>query len=188
MSDYIQKSVGNISLFLLIFCICSCSEKQKNKSKPENEKVISHSSGLIDLDYINDFESNKSKFKKKSYPLDDFSTEGGELTIFHFGEKEYQVFDFWLYGETGKLNYTYWIDKQFQFNFAKRTKYVYDRPYYEQGFKIDTITHYISYEEPLNILFDKNRIEIKSIEEMESIKIDLESFFNDLTSEIEIPK
>jgi len=39
---------------------------------------------------------------------------------------DYLVLDFWLYGETGKLNYTYLTDKDFKFKFVKQVKYEYD--------------------------------------------------------------
>jgi hypothetical protein len=46
----------------------------------------------------------------------------------------------------------------------------------------------LSYEKPVNKLFDKNRKEISGAEEMEVTKTELKSFFDDLTREIEIPK
>jgi len=188
MNHNVQKSLIGIITLLLICGIHSCKQKQKSETKPENEIAIDLDSNLIGFDFILDFESNKSKFIKDLIPMDDFSTEGGELTVYHSVDKPYRVFDFWLYGETAKLNYTYWTDKNGNFNFARQTKFEHDKPYYEEGFKTDTLVRYLSYEKPVNKLFDKNRKEISGAEEMEVTKTELKSFFDDLTREIEIPK
>ena len=120
--------------------------------------------------------------------MDDFSTEGGELVIFSSDEKEYRVFDFWLYGETGKLNYTYWTNKANEFLFTRRVTYNYDRPYYEEGFQIDTLIHYLSFGRNANTLYGKNGHKILSKQETEAAIADIASFFDELTATIEVPK
>lgn len=188
MNRSIQKSLFGMASIVLFFGIHSCSQKQKSENKPENKIEIDQDSRLTGFNFILDFASNKSNFKKDVYPMDDFSTEGGELAVFRSVDRPYRVFDFWLYGETGELNYTYWIDKTQQFLFARKTDIVYDKPYYEEGFKTDTLIRYLSFEKSVNKLFDKNGKEITSAEEMQITTTELESFFDDLTREIEIPK
>ena len=100
----------------------------------------------------------------------------------------YLVLDFWLYGETGKLNYTYWTDKELKFKFIKQVKYKYDKPYYEVNFKIDTNTNYMSYLNPEIKLFDKDKNEITDKRMIDTKEKELKSFFNDVTRGIEIIK
>ncbi|TMU57465.1 hypothetical protein [Flagellimonas algicola] len=139
------------------------------------------------FDLISDLEADKIIFKKDTLPLDDFSTEGGELIIFTSDKKDYCVFDFWLYGEMGKLHYTYWTDTSNTIVFARRISYNYDRPYYKEGFQIDTMKHYLSFGHTKNRLFGKNRQEIFEKKETQAVQEDLRSFFNELTSGIELP-
>ena len=96
--------------------------------------------------------------------------------------------DFWLYGETGKLNYTYWTDNDFQFKFVKKVNYEYDKPYSEEGFKVDSVTMYLTYSEPNNRLFDSEKKEITDKELVDSTKNELNEFYKDVTQEIKIIK
>lgn len=168
----------------MILGIIACNQKQKN----ENGKAFNDVSEIEGFDYLDDFERSKSTFSMDSIPMDDYSSDGGELILYLANEKDYQVFDFWLFGETGKLNYTYWTDKSLNFNFIKQMKFEYDKPYYEEGFKTDTLIRYLSYENTHTILFDVEKKEVNNTELIESTKNEMESFFRDLTQELDIPK
>lgn len=149
------------------------------------EKSITALSGF---DLIKKFETDKVKFNKDIFELNEHSTDGGELIVYHSNELNYIVLDFWLFGETGKLNYTYWTNNELKFKFIKQVKYEYDKPYYEENFKIDTIRNYLSYPDSGLKLYDKNKIEINDKILIETKRKELESFFNDVTKGIEIIK
>jgi len=176
-----MKKVITIFLFL---CIFSCVEQKKKEKNTVENTTISKSN----FDLIENFETNKTKFNTDTFELNEHSTDGGELIVFHSCKMNYLVLDFWLYGETGKLNYTYWTDKEFKFKFIKQVKYEYDKPYYEDNFKIDTNTNYLSYSNPEIKLFDKDKNEITDKRMIETKEKELKSFFNDVTRGIEIIK
>jgi hypothetical protein len=176
-----MKKVITIFLFL---CIFSCVEQKKK----EINAVENPSTSKSNFDLIENFETNKTKFNTDTFNLNEHSTDGGELTVFHSSKMNYLVLDFWLYGETGKLNYTYWTDKELKFKFIKQVKYKYDKPYYEVNFKIDTNTNYMSYLNPEIKLFDKDKNEITDKRMIDTKEKELKSFFNDVTRGIEIIK
>jgi len=176
-----MKKVITIFLFL---CFFSCVEQKKKEINTVENSTTSKSN----FDLIEIFETNKTKFNTDTFELNEHSTDRGELTVFHSSKVNYLVLDVWLYGETGKLNYTYWTDKEFKFKFIKQVKYVYDKPYYEDNFKIDTITNYLSYSNPEIKLFDKDKNEITDKRMIETKAKELNSFFNDVTRGIEIIK
>jgi hypothetical protein len=95
-----------------------------------------------------------------------------------------------LYGETGKLNYKYWTEKSgnMKFKFVKKLNYEYDKPYYEKDYKTDSIIRYLSYSDSKIKLFDINKTEITESELIDKNKLELESFFIDVTKGIEIIK
>ena len=169
---------------LIILSIFSCVEQKKKEIK-NAENTISLKS---DFDLIQNFEMNKTKFNTDIFELNEHSTDGGTLTVFHSSKMNYLVLDFWLYGETGKLNYTYWTDREFKFKFVKQVTYEYDKPYYEENYKIDTIINYLSYSNSEIKLFDKDKNEINDKILIETKEIELKSFFNDVSSDIEIIK
>ena len=177
-----------VIIILLIFSIFSCSEKKKTDKKQEIKTVENTVTVESGFDLIQNFETNKTNFRTDTFELSEHSTDGGELTVFHSSKMEYLVLDFWLYGETGKLNYTYWTDKDFKIKFVKQIRFEYDKPYYEEGFKIDTITNYLSYLNTATKLYDKNKKEIYNDILIETKKKELESFFKDVTKGVEIIK
>ena len=186
-----KKTMNRILIIFLIIGFCSCGEKQKSEKKTETvtvEKVVPE---LKYFEFLQDFEKNKAEFgTPDTFELNDHSTDGGELKVFHDKDFDYIVFDFWLYGEIGKLNYTYWTDKNgnMEFKFVKKLNYEYDKPYYEENFKIDSTISYLSYSGMKIRMFDLNRNEIQKAELIDSTKNELESFFKDVTKEIEIIK
>ncbi|MDZ7741068.1 MAG: hypothetical protein U5Q03_04780 [Bacteroidota bacterium] len=127
-------------------------------------------------------------FNSDTLEILDHSTDGGQLIVYHDNEFDYVVMDFWLYGETGKLNYTYWTNNDFKFKFVKKVNYEYDKPYYEEGFKIDSVTKYLTYSQSNYRLFDSDKKEITDKELVDSTKKELEEFYTDIAQEIEIIK
>ncbi|MEQ8241000.1 MAG: hypothetical protein RIA69_17415, partial [Cyclobacteriaceae bacterium] len=168
-----------IIIFLLIG-FYSCGEKQNSEKKMETAVIEKTFSELKDFELLQDFEKNKAKFgTPDTFELNNHSADGGELKVFHDKDFNYIVFDFWLYGETGKLNYIYWTDKNrnMEVKFVKQLKYEYDKPYYEEGFKTDSIIRYLSYSDSKTKLFDINKKEITESEQIGISKSELESFF-----------
>jgi hypothetical protein len=178
------KMRGFITIFLLLG-IFSCTESGKNA---KNKTSINSQSELSNFDFIENFENNTKEFSKDTFELNGYSKDGGELIVFHSHKINYLVLDFFLYGETGKLNYTYWTDKEFKFKFIKQTKFEYDKPYYEEGYKIDSIINFLSYQNNEIKMFDKNRNEISSKIFIETNEKELKTFFNDVTKGIQILK
>lgn len=183
--------MNRILIIFLIIGFYSCGEKQKTEKKAESVEIEKAVSDLKDFELLQDFEKNKAEFETPdTFELNDHSTDGGELKVFHDKNFDYVVLDFWLYGETGKLNYTYWTEKggNMEFKFVKQLKYEYDKPYYEEDFKIDSTTQYLSYSDQKVKLFDLYKKEITESEQIEKTKTELESFFRDVTKGIEIIK
>lgn len=183
--------MNRILIIFLIIGFYSCGEKQKPEKNTETVVVEKNVSELNDFELIQDFEKNKAEFgTPDTFELNDHSADGGELKVFHNKDFDYIVYDFWLYGETGKLNYTYWTEKNvnMEFKFVKQLKYKYDKPYYEEDYKMDSIIRYLSYSDSKTKLFDINKTEITESDQIEKSKAELESFFRDVTKGIEIVK
>jgi hypothetical protein len=177
-----------LTIFLLIVGLSSCVENKKTDLEADTKSEIKTKLEINDFDFLENFESNKTKFNSDTIEIQDHSTDGGELIVYHNNEFDYVVLDFWLYGETGKLNYTYWTNVDFKFKFVRKVNYVYDKPYYEEGFKIDSISQYLTYSQPNYRLFDSNKNEITDKELVDSTKREIEEFYKEVTQEIEIIK
>jgi hypothetical protein len=134
------------------------------------------------------FENSKNEFNKDTFELNGNSTEGGELIVYHSSKKNYLVLDFFLYGETGKLNNTYWTDNEFRLKFVRNTEFKYDKPFYEEGYKIDSVISFLSFQSQEIKMFDNNRNEINSKSLVESKAKEMELFFSDMTKGIQILK
>ena len=147
--------MNKILIIFLIIGFYSCGEKQKTEKETVSVEIEKPVSELKDFELVQDFEKNKAEFRTDTFELNDHSADGGELTVFHDKNFDYIVYDFWLFGETGKLNYTYWTDKngKMNFKFVKQLKYEYDKPYYEEGYKTDSIIRYLSYSDSKIKLF-----------------------------------
>jgi hypothetical protein len=182
--------MNKILVVILILGFYSCGEKQKAEKKTESLEIKKTVFKLNDFELLKDFEKNKTEFGTDTFELFGHSPEGGELTVFHNKKFDYVVYDFWLYGETGKLNYTYWAEKNGKLNFKliKQLEYNYNKPFYENGYKTDSIIRYLSYSNSKIKLFDSQKTEINESEKVYKTKLELESFFKDLTEEIEIIK
>ncbi|SFJ67036.1 hypothetical protein [Olleya namhaensis] len=182
--------MNKILVVFLILGFYSCGEKQKAEKKTESLEIEKTVFKLKGFELLKDFEKNKAEFGTDTFELFGHSSEGGELKVFHNKIFDYVVYDFWLYGETGKLNYTYWAEKNGKLNFKliKKLEYNYNKPFYENGYKTDSIIRYLSYSNSKVKLYDLNKTEIKESEKVQKTKLELESFFKDLTKEIEIIK
>ena len=182
--------MNKVLIIFLIIGFYSCGEKQKSEKKTESVEVEKTVSELNGFELLQDFEKNKAEFGTDTFDLFGHSSEGGELTIFHDKKFDYVVYDFWIYGELGKLNYTYWAEKngKLNFKFVKQLEYNYDKPFYQEGFEVDSTTSYLSYSNSKIKLFDINKTEITESELIEKSKSELESFFRDMTKGIEIIK
>ena len=125
-----EKPMNRILIIFLIIGFYSCGEEQKSEEKTEIVIVEKTVPELKDFEFLQDFEKNKAEFgTPDTFELNDHSADGGELKVFNDKDFDYIVFDFWLYGETGKLNYTYWTDKNgnMEFKFVKKLTSVYPK-------------------------------------------------------------
>ncbi len=183
--------MNRILIIFLIFGFYSCVEKQKPERKTKSVEVEKTDFNLKYFELLKNFEQNKEKFgKPDTFELNEDLIEGGELKVFHYKSFNYVVLDFWLYGETRKLNYIYWTEKDnfMEFKFVKQSKYEYDKPYYEKNIKIDTTIQYLSYSDQKIKLFDFQKKEITESKQIKKTKMELDLFFKEVTRGIEIIK
>lgn len=145
-------------LFIVIF-LFSCQEKTEDK-----------------FPIIKEFDANKKLYKIDTIQLENISTEGGELILYFDKENEKSVLDFYVYGETGKLNYTYFTEKDFKYQFVIKKDYKYDKPITEKNLKVDSTINYINFE-PIEKLYDQNGDEITNVEKLNSTISEIDTFF-----------
>ena len=124
---------------------------------------------------LSEFNQTKNQYSVDSTALENVSSEGGEIICYH-NNSDKLVFDFFIYGETGKLNYTYFTDKSLNYQFVVKRNYEYDRPIIEKNMKIDSTINYINHK-PNKILYDQNSNEIKDIKKLNNTLSELDSFF-----------
>lgn len=135
--------------------------------------------------FVDDFEKHKYAFQADTFELYDYSSDGGQLIAYFTRNKEYRVFDIWLFGETGKIHATYWTDKDIEFLIIKRTNFEYDKPYYEKGYKVTETTEYLSYGN--NSVKRYNHAKSEVNDNFTGAKIsEGESFFNEITKNLKI--
>jgi hypothetical protein len=138
------------------------------------------------FDLIDDFEKNKKVFRSDTFDLAGHSTEGGELIAFHGKDRDYLVFDIWLFGETGKIHATYWTDKDLNFKIVRRTDFKYDKPYYEKGYKVSETTEYLSYADNSVRRYSGDQKELN--DSTDEKKMEAENFFKEITKDLKIGK
>lgn len=135
---------------------------------------------------ISKFNTSKDQYKRDTISLEGFSLEGGELIVYH-KKSDTLVFDFFLYGETGKLNYTYFTDKNFEYKFVIKRDYRYNGLITNEKTKIDSTIYFI--ETKLNPrLYDQNIIEVKDSQKVDSIISEIDYFFKDAAKYIKVNK
>lgn len=148
---------------------------------PVYQKFIDKNFALVD-----DFGKNESVFRADTFDLIDQSTDGGKLIAYHTKDRDYLVFDIWLFGETGKIHATYWTDKKLNFKIIRRTDFKYDKPYYEKGYRVTETTEYLSYSNNSVRRYSVDQKELK--DPAEEKKIECENFFKDVTKDLKIVK
>lgn len=147
-----------------------------------DQKFIDDNFTLID-----DFEKNMKVFRQDTFNLKNHSTEGGELIAFSSKDRDYLVFDIWLFGESGKIHATYWTDKDLNFKIIKRTYFKYDKPFYEKRYKMAERTEYLSYSGNSVRSYSVDKKELKDSVTAEK-KAESEDFFKALTKDLKIVK
>lgn len=145
-------------LFIVII-LFSCQEKTEDK-----------------FPIIKEFNTNKKLYKIDTIQLENISTEGGELILYFDKENQKNVMDFYVYGESGKLNYTYFTEKDFKYQFVIKKDYKYDKPITEKSLKIDSTIKYINFE-PIEKLYNQNGDEITNVETLNSTISEIDTFF-----------
>jgi hypothetical protein len=139
------------------------------------------------FDLIEDFQKDKAVFRTDKFNLAGQSTEGGELVAFHHKDKAYVVVDIWIFGEMGKINATYWTDKNLNFLIVNRTDFTYDKPFYEKDFKVKETNTFLSYNSDKVRSYDNERKELSDSQTTE-MKKEYEEFFEDVTKGLKIVK
>ncbi|HZY81130.1 MAG TPA: hypothetical protein VFE50_16515 [Cyclobacteriaceae bacterium] len=181
----------NKTIFIFVICgaLFSCSVKDTETSTPTSAQNEQSTSAKADGNFnlIDDFEKSSGLFRRDTFELYDQSAEGGQLVALHSKDKDYLVFDIWLFGETGKIHSIYWTDKKLNFILVKRVDYTYDRPFYEDGYKTEEKTSFYSFLNNSFMAYDADRQEMKhsNTSDMEN---KLRSFFTDVAKGVEIGK
>jgi hypothetical protein len=181
-----------ILTFVISLGLFSCSVKESETASSTVDSVeTTHltKDGHPDKNFglIEDFEKSKGTFRPDTFELSDHSTDGGQLIAYHTKDKDYLVLDIWLFGESGKIHSTYWTDRKLNFKIIKRTDFIYDKPYYEKGYKITETTEFYSYPDNSFIRYDSDKQEIKNSDNG-GAEIKVKNFFFDVTKDIEIIK
>ena len=127
---------------------------------------------------IDDFNKNQKLFLSDTFDLVNQSTDRGELIEFHNKDKDYMVFDIWLFGEMGKIHATYWTDKSSNFKLVRFTTFDYDKTYYEKGYKVTESTDYFSYTKKSVRRYGADKKEVKDVRTDEDAK-EAESLFRE---------
>jgi hypothetical protein len=139
------------------------------------------------FELIEEFQKDKAAFRTDVFDLAGQSTEGGQLVAFHHKDKAYLVVDIWIFSEMGKVNATYWTDKNLNFLIVKRTDFAYDRPFYEKDFKVTETATYLSYNSDKVKSYDNERRALSDSRTTE-MKKEFEEFFKDVTKGLIIVK
>ena len=148
------------------------------------QQNVSVDQKFIDKNFtlIDDFEKNLKLFRPDTFDVVDQSTEGGELIAYHSKDKDYLVFNIWLFGETGKIHSTYWTQyKNLNFKIIKRTDFKYDKPFYEKEYKVTEMTEYLSYSDKSVRRYSADKKELKDSTTDEKKKTEGENFFKEIT-------
>lgn len=181
----------NNTIFTFVICVglFSCSVKDTETSNPTAAGSEPSTSATRDVNFslIEDFENSTGMFRRDTFELYGQSAEGGQLIALHSKDKDYLVFDIWLFGETGKIHSLYWTDKKLNFVVVKRTDYTYDRPYYEEGYKVEETTSFYSFLNNSFKAYDAERQEMTDSNTRE-IENKIRNFFTDVAKEVEIVK
>lgn len=182
--------MNKILIVFTIIVFYSCKETQTHKNQINTSEQKTTVPAFDPFGAIQDFKEHQPEFVTDTFDLFDHSTDGGQLIVFRSKTSDYMVWDFWLYGETGRLNYTYWTEKsrRIKFNLVRQCKYEYDKPYYMEGFKTDSVIRYLSYSPQKTKLFDAAQTEITDPEQIKKTQLELETFFKTVTKDIEIVK
>lgn len=180
------------SIFWVALFITATESKNEEITKPNGEiesSIILTTQNLTDKNFnlIEDFEKTKNTFRQDTFDLNLQSTEGGQLIVFHTADKDYLVLDIKLFGETGKIHATYWTDRELNIKIAKWTDFDYDKPYYENDYKISETTEFYSFLDNSFMRYNSDKQEIKKSDNSE-IEMEIKNFFVDITKDIEIIK
>lgn len=158
-----------ISIIIILF-LFSCQKKHENK-----------------FPTIEEFNTTKKDYKIDTIELENISSEGGELISYHNNSNKLCL-DFFIYGETGKLNYTYFTDEKLNIHFAIKRDYKYDRSITDENLKIDSTVNFISYENSPK-LYDKDGNEIVDEKLQDSLSLEMKEFLKQImTNNVKINK
>ncbi|HNP76050.1 MAG: hypothetical protein U0289_12280 [Cyclobacteriaceae bacterium] len=139
------------------------------------------------FDLLDEFEKEKGSFSTDSFDLVGHSTEGGTVTVYRQQKKSWLVIDILLYGEMGKINTTYWVDKNLTFMLVRRSEFSYDKGIAEKEIKVSESTTYLCYTPNETLGYDSNRKELNTSQTNE-LKKTTDRFFQEETKGLKIVK
>ena len=139
------------------------------------------------FDLLDEFEKEKGSFSTDSYDLAAHSTEGGTVTVYRQQKKSWLVIDILLYGEMGKVNATYWVDRNLNFMLVRRSELSYDKGIAENEIKVSESTTYLCYTPNEIKGYDNNHIDLTSSQTNE-LKKTTDRFFQEETKGLKIVK
>ncbi|MGC3946496.1 MAG: hypothetical protein QM762_18560 [Chryseolinea sp.] len=161
-------------LLTILLLAASCTSDKSQSANISSAQKAADSTGIErtvadnNFGIIDDFKTSASTFQHDTFDLHDQSTDGGKLIRSNSNDKNYLVFDVWLFGETGKLHAIYWTDKQTNIRIVQWTDYKYDKPYYEPGFNSTSTTDFHSFVDNSYVRYDSSRNQVYDSSNLES--------------------
>ncbi len=141
-----------------------------------------------DFEYEQDFQKNKSLFRKDVLPIEGFSTEGSEMFVFKSAKRKYTVYDVWFYGELMQRNTSFFVDEQNKPKLIKQTIYLYDRPISVEGATFKTLVTYFTYNNGISKYYSKIKLEIADNKLKAKKQKELERLFARVTKSVQMNK
>lgn len=135
---------------------------------------------------VSKFNVSKDQYNRDTINLEGLSLEGGELIVYD-KNSDTLVLDFFLYGETGKLNYTYFTNRNFEYKFVIKRDYVYNGLITDADIKIDSTIYFLD-NEIIPKLYNENTVEVNDPKKVDSIIHEINHFFKDSAKYIKINK
>lgn len=132
---------------------------------------------------VSKFNESKNQYCRDSINLEGLSLEGSELIVYR-KNSDSLILDIFLYGETGKLNYTYFTNNKFEYKFAVKRDYRYNGLITDENIEIDSTIYFLENQK----LYNEKKVEIKDLEEVKLITTEIDVFYKDILNLVNFNK
>jgi hypothetical protein len=176
-----------LPVLVVVYTLISCSNRSRlAEEQSRNPRKNPSYQEFQSLDF---FEKNKSRFQADTFAITGKSKAGGELIIYHSPQMPLVIFDFWMYGEMGKMHAVFFTDQQQHIKLVKRTQYEYDKPFTEPEYTITEQTDYIVFKNEQATIYNATRKK-KDIDPYQTSQTgnSIKELFKELTEGINLTK